>query len=173
MTEQEILEVLQVTPEQLDRCTRLIDLNVTPPVVFYRCQSESSDDVYEVRHAKRGFSCTCKSGQIAFSNVYNKFRVCKHCRWSLAYERIYQAEKQERKAADEAAERLAEVEKQAHIEKLVSLGLTTEQATAAVNSGSDQDDATLARVYGAKPRASQGDRKGTLYSSHQGFSLMH
>jgi hypothetical protein len=170
MTEHDILAELQVTPAQLDLCTRLIDLNGDKPTVFYRVHSETTGDTYEVRHARHGFSCTCPSGQIAFSNCHNKFNCCKHVRWSLAYERIYQAEKQERKAADEAAERLVETEKQARITRLEALGLTVAQATAALASGSSQDDVTLARVYGAKPRQ-QPARNGELHST-RAFSLM-
>jgi hypothetical protein len=106
MTIQETLTALNVSECQLDHCFRVIDLNTMPVSIFYQVRSESDPDkTYAVRflHGK-GFTCTCPSGRIAFSNCHNPFNCCKHVRWAIAAERVYQAELAERHAASGAAQ---------------------------------------------------------------------
>ncbi len=100
-----------VTAEQLDRCTRILDLNRKE--AFYMVESESDPTVeYKVsaqRHGTRYYvTCTCKAGQAGIS--------CKHVRWCIEAARLYRLE-------------LAE---QSLIEALVGQGVSRDTATRVV-----------------------------------------
>ncbi len=182
MTIQETLNELNVSESQLDNCFRALDLNTVPVTIFYKVRSESDPDkTYAVRflHGK-GFTCTCPSGLIAFSNCHNQFNCCKHVRWAVTAEWVYQAELAERQAASGGAQEEAyqaeQCERAARLAHLMELGLTAELAAEALScrlevNGQPADDATLARIYGTKPRQ-QPILKGRASNDNRSFSLM-
>lgn len=104
------LDILAVTQEQLDRCTRLWDFN--QQVWFYKVESESDPTKeYEVRFTRgRGFTCTCPAGQEGFRSCSKG--TCKHCRWAWAHAEALREERRE----------------QAEIERLVRQGCNRETA---------------------------------------------
>jgi len=119
-----------VTQEQIDCCTRVINLNAAH--VFYQVRSERDPLVeYTVRYEKdlrrpgKGyFTCTCPAGLEGF--IHCSQGVCKHVRWALAAEEAYKAEK---KARVEAARRTMSM----------------------IVNGKEADDETYNRVINAKP----------------------
>lgn len=108
--------IAAVTEEQIDRCTRIYDLNVTPAVPFYLVRSESDDlTEYKVTYCKEyGFQCTCAAGQEGFCHCY-KNGVCKHVVWSIAAAAQFHKN---------------EVAEQSAITSLMGSGVSRETATA-------------------------------------------
>jgi hypothetical protein len=106
--------IAAVTEEQIDRCTRIYDLNNNVP--FYLVRSESDDlTEYKVTWSKElGFQCTCAAGQEGFCHCY-KNGVCKHVVWSVAAAAQFHK--------DEVAEQSA-------ITSLMGSGVSRETATA-------------------------------------------
>ncbi|HZU00276.1 MAG TPA: SWIM zinc finger family protein [Ktedonobacteraceae bacterium] len=92
-----------VTAEQLDRCTRVIDLDTQTP--FYIVESESNPtQQYKVaalrKHGKWYTTCSCPAGL--------KGIPCKHIRWAKAAAEEYKEELKAQAQRDaEAAVRLA------------------------------------------------------------------
>src|SRR6266568_5134019 len=84
------LDIANVTPEQLDRCSRWIHENTGE--VFYTVLSETDNlTEYKVRFIKgKGFTCTCPAGQSGFHHCSKG--TCKHCRWSVAHAAAYKQE---------------------------------------------------------------------------------
>lgn len=128
----------QVTPEQLDACTRVIDDKTGE--VFYLVQSATDPDLqYKViwnKQYKRP-QCCCKAA--------HNGRVCWHIRASLEHSRQYHEAKK--------AEAQAQV-RQLHLEEM---GLTAEEAHEALShtltvNGQPADDETLVRVFGPRTR---------------------
>lgn len=119
-----------VTQEQIDACTRVLDLSNNR--VFYQVRSERDPLVeYKVEYVKdpkrpgKGyFTCTCPAGQNGF--IHCSQGTCKHVRWALAAEDAYRAEK---KARAEAAQR----------------------RTKLIVNGKEADEETYNRVMNAKP----------------------
>lgn len=107
--------IAAVTEEQIDRCFRVYDLNVTPSVPFYLVRSESDNlTEYKVTWSKElGFQCTCPAGQEGFCHCYTN-GVCKHVIWSVAAAAQFHK--------DEVAEQSA-------ITSLVNQGVARETAT--------------------------------------------
>lgn len=91
-----------VTQEQIDACTRVIDLTVNR--VFYQVRSERNPLVeYKVQYQKdparpgKGyFTCTCPAGLEGF--IHCSQGTCKHVRWALAAEQVYKVEVKARAA---------------------------------------------------------------------------
>lgn len=77
------IDTTTVTPEQIGACYKVFVASIP----FYKVQSESDPfKQYTVSWSREhGFSCTCKSGQVAFSNTRDGY--CKHVRWSVAASR--------------------------------------------------------------------------------------
>jgi hypothetical protein len=75
------ITISNVTDEQIGRCHKCFDDNNK---AFYVVESErDSLTEYRVRWSKeRGFTCSCKAGEVGFSNCRDG--VCKHVKWSLA-----------------------------------------------------------------------------------------
>lgn len=115
------IDLSHVTLEQLDRCTRIYDVNHNNEV-FYKVQSESDPTVeYEVRYdqAHHTFTCTCPAGQEGFKNCHRS-RYCKHVTWSLAHAEEYRKE----------------VAEQSQIESYVRQGIDRETACRVVYANS-------------------------------------
>ena len=74
-------QIHTVSDEQIGKCHAAIGPD---GVTYYMVESESDNLVeYKVQYShKTGFTCSCKSGQVGFSNTRNGF--CKHCVWALA-----------------------------------------------------------------------------------------
>ena len=87
-----------ITLEQIDKATRIIDLKTN--TVFYQVESQTEAcQVYSVRYNKDFgcLTCTCKAGQQGIP--------CWHKRAALAAEQIYKAEiRREREAERKAIE---------------------------------------------------------------------
>lgn len=84
-TEKEICAIYHVTPEQLDKASRVIDMATGK--IFYQVESQSEPGkIYEVRYNSeyKRLSCTCKAGQEGFG--------CWHRRASLAAAYEYRQE---------------------------------------------------------------------------------
>jgi hypothetical protein len=91
-----------VTQEDLDRCTRLLDLNKGREEVFYKVQSERDPDTeYEVRAVRKEgrtyLTCTCPAGQDGAAS-------CKHRRWAKAHADLYKQFQQRMQAPIEIVE---------------------------------------------------------------------
>jgi hypothetical protein len=162
------IDTTNVTSEQIERCTRCIDLNGEKPEPFYLVQSESDDlTEYAVRYHKLPtphFSCMCKSGQNGFANC--KDGVCKHVKWSCAAADEYKAE--QAALAERDAKREADAAKLAKIRRLVEKGLTHEQALLAADNHESVSDDELLRVYGKPAKKVTGKGRTDLRT----FSLM-
>jgi hypothetical protein len=89
------INTIAVTSEQIDRCTRVIDLETMTP--FYMVRSES-DDLQEYKVAalhKNGayyLTCTCPAGLAGLA--------CKHRRWAMAAAEAYKVELKEQAQRD-------------------------------------------------------------------------
>ncbi len=89
-------DISNVTPEQIDRCHRILNENTGE--TFYMVESESGafdEDgnliEYTVRFIRgRGFTCTCPAGRQGFRNCAHG--TCKHCRWATAHAAQYKTE---------------------------------------------------------------------------------
>lgn len=92
-----------ISQEQLDRCHRVYDFQKGE--WFYKVDSETSDEEYEVRYSK-GFSCTCKSGQSGFKNC-KKHKYCKHVRWAIRDAKVTRMEEKEQELLEAAKRREA------------------------------------------------------------------
>lgn len=123
------IDIIAVTEEQIDRCSRVIDMAAMLP--FYLVLSES-DNLTEYKVAairKNGeyhLTCTCPAGLRGIP--------CKHRRWAMAASEDF---KRLIKAQAQADARIAQQTVPAPREVLY---------TALHIDYSDQDDATLARV---------------------------
>lgn len=99
-TEMEICAIYHVTPEQIDKCTRLVDGQTGQ--VFYQVKSQSDPDAepYTVRYNAqyKKLTCTCKAGQDGFG--------CWHRRASLAHGYEYR-QQENLQARIEAGDRAA------------------------------------------------------------------
>lgn len=85
VTLQQIKDNLQdVTPEQINKCQKVIDLQTNKD--FYMVESSDGTEDYKVRYdPEKGFSCTCAAGQAGFSKITrHPSGVCKHVRWAFA-----------------------------------------------------------------------------------------
>jgi hypothetical protein len=112
-TEAEICEHFHVTPEQLDKATRVLDCHTGK--VFYQVQSQSEPGkVYEVQYNAeyKRLTCTCLAGEAGFG--------CWHRRAALAamYEYRQQENLQARREAEEDAQRRAQAAVDQRMEEL-------------------------------------------------------
>lgn len=138
----------KVTDEQLAKSHRIFD--EASNEVFYRVENskgevdaEGSVIEYTVRYTQEhGFTCTCEAGKNGF--LYAPKR-CWHVRAAVHHSQLY---KQERKQI---------AEREAHIARLMDMGLTEAEARIAVAhqlivDGKPADDETLVRVFGPRSR---------------------
>lgn len=77
-TEQEICEIYHVTPEQIDKASRIIDMSTGKVFYQVKSQSDPTQEPYEVRYNAqyKRLTCTCLAGQSGFG--------CWHRRAALA-----------------------------------------------------------------------------------------
>ncbi len=153
-----------ITEAQLAKCARIIDEQTGLP--FYRVESESDSSVeYTVRYSKAtGYTCTCPAGERGFASCTHN-RYCKHVRWSIAHAQEFKAEQV----------------KAAHVEKLMTMGLTMEEAKAASNAhveiaGHLATDEELVRIYGPRnrrPSEAEIEQDARRYAAYnKPFSLL-
>lgn len=158
------IDISNVTPEQIDRCSRIIDLSTNKP--FYLVLSETDNlTEYKVEyhtHPTKHFSCTCRAGQNGFANCRQGY--CKHIKWAMAAADLSKAEQ---KALCQRQEQAAKQAKLDRIRKFVELGLTHDQALVASETHTTLDDESLARTIKAPVRRGSKPRNDTRV-----FSLM-
>lgn len=111
LSEEEICHKFSVTPEQIDKASRVLDCR--SGAVYYQVQSQSDPDAdpYEVRYNAefRRLTCTCKAGQHGIP-CWHKRAAMAAAREYLQEQRIANAKEQ---AEQEAAARAA-AEKRAY-----------------------------------------------------------
>jgi len=160
------IDISNVTAEQIDRCSRIIDPRTME--AFYLVLSETQDLVeYKVQYMRlpsKHYTCSCPAGLNGFANCRDG--VCKHVRWALAAAEQFKTElaalaKRDAEAAQKAA-------KLAKIRRLVEKGLTHPQALEAVETYTDLDEEALVRVFKAPARKVTGKGRTDLRT----FSLM-
>ncbi|GHO69287.1 hypothetical protein KSC_081790 [Ktedonobacter sp. SOSP1-52] len=144
-----------VTEEQIDRCTRVIDMQTGEP--FYMVLSESDElTTYKVQYHKdpkrpgKGyFTCTCPAGQEGF--IHCSSLSCKHVRWSIAAARVYKANMK--------AQAQAQAKQREHL---------------LIVDGKEVDEETYNRVMNAKPYAWTEEEIQHDFKRYQArpFSLM-
>jgi hypothetical protein len=77
-----------ITPEQIGKCTKVLDCQTHQNFYLVENESGNIDDEghlieYKVTYSsKMGFQCTCKAGQEGL--VYCKNGYCKHVAWAVA-----------------------------------------------------------------------------------------
>jgi hypothetical protein len=121
----------EVTGEQIGRCHKCFEGSTA----FYMVENERGDidpETFEVIEYKvtwtreKGFACTCKAGEVAFSQC--KDGICKHVRWSVACEKEVRealASIDAEIAAEKAAAAAAEKAKSERIENNVPAWMLT------------------------------------------------
>lgn len=64
LTEQEICQRFNVTPEEIDKANRIIDMSTGE--VFYQVESRSGGETHEVRYNRKfkRLTCTCEAGRV-------------------------------------------------------------------------------------------------------------
>jgi hypothetical protein len=92
------INITDVTAEQIGRCHKVYQ--GSEPVWMVESESDALTE-YKVRYSvEHGFTCTCRAGQVGFSNC--KEGICKHVKWALA------ASAEERAAVAELHRAIAE-----------------------------------------------------------------
>lgn len=83
------IDATNVTEDQINACSRIIDENRNE--VFYQVTSQTDSSVeYTVRFSLlHGFTCTCPAGEAGFVNCHN---YCWHVRAAVAHSEWYKAE---------------------------------------------------------------------------------
>lgn len=112
LTNEEILARYNVTHEQVDKASRIIDCSTGE--VFYQVSSQTTDATYEIRYFKQfnRCACNCKAGQVG--------NACWHVRSARAAAHEYLQE-QRIAMAKEVAGSAAKLEaERAEKERLVS-----------------------------------------------------
>lgn len=64
LTSSEICQKFNVTETQIDKASRVLDLQSGK--VFYQVESQTTDEIYEVRYNSefKRLTCNCKAGQV-------------------------------------------------------------------------------------------------------------
>lgn len=106
LSEKEICEKFNVTPEQLDKALRVLDCQSGK--VFYQVKSQSTDEVYEVRFNEefKRLTCNCKAGRVGVP--------CWHKRAAMASAREYLQEQRIAAAREQAEQEAALSQKRAY-----------------------------------------------------------
>jgi hypothetical protein len=134
------IDISTVTGEQIGMCHKVF----VGSVVWFKVQSESDPlKEYTVAHSKEyGFTCTCPSGNIGFSNC--KDGVCKHVKWALACAR------EEKEAVAELHRLIAEQALEAQVQAAMSDPETIEAAQVAAEAPVKVARKSSAKAYQPK-----------------------
>src|SRR5260221_18941 len=77
LSEIAICEKYNVTPAQLDKASRQIDMS--NGAIFYQVSSQTTDEIYEVRHNGHNFTCTCKAGKVGVPCWHIRAAIASAC----------------------------------------------------------------------------------------------